>query len=79
MYKVHLNTKDIEHCQGVTTKLHLFSYCLKTVAVPKVFNEMSSWGPGNYGLKTQIPNENGYFSVLCSAFKKHRLATKKLI
>ena len=34
----------------------------------KVFNEMSSWGPGNYGLKTLIPNENGYFSVLCSAF-----------
>ena len=43
----------------------------------KVFNEMSSWGPGNYGLKTLIPNENGYFSVLCSAFVKHRLATKK--
>ena len=42
-----------------------------------VFNEISSWGPGNYGLKTQIPNENGYFSVLCSAFKQHRLATKK--
>ena len=34
----------------------------------QVFNEMSSWGPGNYGLKILIPNENGYFSVLCSAF-----------